>query len=495
MGKALELWFIRRWPSLLSASLFLLAYPPFNCWPVMLFALVPMLHQIRTSDSKEAWKNGYLFGLFVFLGQMYWLYDLANHWIHRPFLALVPWVITAVLEGLFFGWVARLIRHCYLRNWLLLIPVAWAGVEVCRSYFPVVALPWGLVATPLYRAPVLIQTAHFGTIYLVSAWVVLVNVFLTCLTDPSDPGVVGPSKGFRGASVAAIALALSLVSWFVYNMHSPSDPFTMTIGQPGVDMAFGNRHTRSDDLAGNIDQITDVAVKDGSQLLILPEGIYQDSDYPPKPRFRIDRRLPLLFGGERGNGPTYQTAFSFDGRWQYADKTRLVIFGEFVPGRSSFPWIATTFDLPSGDLSASTKGIQTVDVAGVRAGPMLCFEALFPEVSYVEARKGARFIAVMCIDDWYMGTPAPEQLKAASIFRAVETGLPLARSASTGYTLALDGHGNILAELPLKKPGGLRVTLNLPKESPLFPLLPVFPVAALLFSFALPWLPGRKHHA
>jgi len=484
MASRVKAWFLSRWPSLLSAALFSLAYPPFDIWPVMFVALVPMLYQLRTADSKQAWRIGYLFGFLVFLGQQYWLYDLANHWIHRPFLSLVPWVITALLEGLFFGWVARLVRHCYLRGWLLLIPLAWAGVEVCRSYIPVVALPWGLAATPLHHLPLLIQSAHFGTIYLVSAFVLLVNVLATAWIDPKERSKVRPL-----VAVGLVILALSTYQLFA---NVSTTPFPVTVGQPGVDMAFGNRRTRSDDIATNVDSISAKAIADGSRLLVLPEGVGEDDHSPPRPPFRLDRRIPMLFGGQRGTDLVYQTAFAYDGQWTYADKTRLVIFGEFVPGRDTFPWIAKTFDLPSGDLSASQKGVKAVDVSGVKAGPMLCFEGLFPEVSFQQARNGAKFIAVMCIDDWYMGTPAPAQLRAAAFFRAVEVGLPLVRSASLGSTLAIDAHGRLIAEMPLKTPGGLRVNIDLPQTSTYFPPLPVFPVAAMIFALALPWLPKKS---
>ncbi len=66
------------------------------------------------------------------------------------------------------------------------------------------------------------------------------------------------------------------------------------------------------------------------------------------------------------------------------------------------------------------------------------------------------------------------------------------RSASLGSTLAVDAHGSLIAELPLKKPGGLLATIDLPEASTLFPLMPVFPIGSLLFAFVLPWLPRRR---
>lgn len=475
-----------RWPSLLSAALYSLAFPPFNLWPLMFVALVPILTQLRTADSKNAWGIGFVFGSVAFLGQMYFLYALANHWIHRPFLALIPWLLTAAMAGFFYGWTARLIRHCYLRNWLILIPAAWTGIEVFRSYVPVLALPWGLVATPLYRAPILIQSAHYGTIYLVSAFVVLVNVVAALLTDAEERKKWMPP--------AFLASGIFVASVLQYTYDVAATPFMLTVGQPGVDLAFGNPHRRQEEIEFSVDRIAAKALADGSQLVVLPEGIGDDefNRFPPQPPFRVDKRMPMLFGGQRGTGPIFQTAFSFDGKWHWADKTRLVIFGEFVPGRDTFPWIAKTFDLPAADLSASQKGVQAVDVTGVKAGPMLCFEGLFPEISFQQARNGAKFLAVMCVDDWYMGTSAPDQLKAAAFFRAVETGLPLVRSASLGWTLAIDAHGRLIEELPLKKADGLNVTIDLPDTSPTFPLLPVFPACVLVFAMLLPWLPRRE---
>ncbi len=484
MASRVKDWALRRWPSLLSAALFLLAYPPFNFWPLIFVAVVPILHQLTAADSKQAWKIGYLFGFALFLGQMYWLFELANHWLENPFLAFIPFVITALLGGLFFGWVARLIRHCYLRNWLIAVPLAWAGVEVARSYIPVLALPWGLAATPLHHFPLLIQSAHFGTIYLVSGFVVLVNVLVASL-------IISTERVKVRSLVVALA-AIGILSIFQYKSSPASDKFPITVGQGGVDMAFGNPKTKSASIGRNVNQIAAEAKANGSKLLVLPEGIGDDYHTPPQPPFRLDPSMPMLFGGQRGKGPIFQTAFGFDGQWHFADKTRLVIFGEFVPGREAFPFIADTFKLPGGDLSASQIGVKAVEVARIKTGPMLCFEGLFPEVSYQQARNGAKLIAVMCIDDWYMGTPAPDQLTAAAYFRAVEVGLPLVRSASLGTTLALDSHGNTLGQLPLGKPAGLRVNLDLPRESTIFPLLPVFPVATLLFALVLPWLPRRK---
>src|SRR5262249_32003050 len=147
---------------------------------------------------------------------------------------------------------------------------------------------------------------------------------------------------------------------------------------------------------------------------------------------------------------TYQSAFSFDGsKWEHADKNRLVIFGEFVPFRDS--WIIKQFGLAQGDLTPG-QTLGTLDIKGTKVGPLICFEGLFPDLAYRQALAGSRLLAIISIDDWYMGTAAPDQLKSEAVWRAVETGLPLVRSASLGYSLAVDQRGRIVSEAPLKQP-------------------------------------------
>ena len=142
-------------------------------------------------------------------------------------------------------------------------------------------------------------------------------------------------------------------------------------------------------------------------------------------------------------------------------------------------------------IGAGVAGLQAIATAR-RLGAIVTATDVRPAAKEQVQSLGAKFIAVMCIDDWYMGTPAPDQLRAAAFFRAVECGLPLVRSATLGSTLAIDAHGNLLGELPLNKPSALQRTLDLPRDSTVFPLIPVFPIAAAVFAFVLPWLPGRR---
>lgn len=475
---------IRSWPSVLSAGLVLLAFPPFNLGLLVFVGLVPWLISLRGVTGKQAWRSGYGFGFVYGLGQLYWIAQLTGHWVGSIALGIVPWVLATILYAIYFGWAAVLMRHCWARDWPWAIPLVWAGIEAFRSYIPMFAFPWGLLATPLWPYTPLIQSAHYGSIYFVGAWVLLANVVVALLVS----GAEYRQLRLLGAGFFLVA-ALSIAG---LGREAETEKFPVTVGQPGVDLAFGDRTRQAEIVQDNVGRIAAKAAEDGSKLLVLPEGLMATPRMPPVLPFVRPPDLPVLLGGQRGTGPVYQSAFAFDGRrWQYADKTHLVIFGEYVPGRETFPFIAEAFHMPSGDMVPGKEGVKAFDISGTKVGPVICFEALFPDVAFRQALNDSRLLAVISVDDWFMDGNAPDQLKAGTVWRAVETGLPVVRSATQGATLACDGHGRILAELPMLKPGGLRIDIPLPKTSPTFRGLAIFPLATVVFALAIPWIRSR----
>lgn len=460
------------WEPLASAILLALGFA--GLWPLVFVALVPWFISLRAATPRQAWNRGYALGLLFSLTQLWWLGDLAYKWTGSPVLGVVPWLAASLLSAVYYGLLGRLVRSCYALNALWAIPLVWAGMEAFRSYIPVLAFPWALIAEPLVGTPA-IGLAWFGTIYLASAFVVAVNLI------PLWRG----RRWLYAASVLGGAYALFNV-WMLNARPAMQTKTThraiVAAGQIGVDMAFEEDPDMK--IALSVDALVKEAVSKGVDLLVLPEGITRGgASIPPKTRFDVPERPALVFGGQRGEGTVYQSAFAHDARgWSFADKTRLVIFGEFVPGRDYFPFLQSAFRLPGGDLSAG-KELATVRAAGRTVGPLICFEALFPDLALRQARAGSTLLAVMSIDDWF-ALPARERLAQASRWRAVEAGLPLVRAGSLGRTMIVTAEGTVMAEAPY---GERRLVVGYPTgiRGP-FPLVWLFPVVALGSLLAIP---------
>jgi apolipoprotein N-acyltransferase len=434
-----------------SALLLLAAFPPFDLRLLVFVALVPWLRAFPYGSRKEVRQAGLTFGFLFIAGQMAWVGMLTERWVGGLLMAVVP-VLTAGLVGMLYFWLlAFLMNRCCRSGRMFLLPLAWAGVEILRAYMPVVAFPWGLISTPLARFPALIGLASFLTIFGVGAWVVTVNI-----------AVAGAIRT-RRIPIAATAFSLVglAVSLLLYSRPISGRDVKVLIGQPGVDMAFTEPVLARAEVATAATSLIETGDAQGDDLIVLPEGICHVPDSTPTNlAFPMPKHAAVLFGAERGRSPAFQSAITWDGAWHVADKTRLVIFGEFVPARAYLPFL-DSFKLPSGDLQAGDK-VTALKAGTLTVGPMVCFEELFPDVGLHQKWNGSQLLAVISMDDWFRDTPAWEQLRDSCVFRAVETGLPLVRSATTGSSLAIDARGRVIAEA---KPGiysGLEVTVKAP---------------------------------
>jgi apolipoprotein N-acyltransferase len=128
-----------------------------------------------------------------------------------------------------------------------------------------------------------------------------------------------------------------------------------------------------------------------------------------------------------------------------------------LPGES---WLAPVF----GD-AAGWKKVEEAPEAGPLRGaftltPVLCYEALFPDL--VASRRSPDSVAIvnMADDGWVAGDTATRQLTAFATFRAIEQRLTLIRVAHGGLSVVVDPFGRRAETLPLDAYATARVSVQ-----------------------------------
>ncbi len=164
-------------------------------------------------------------------------------------------------------------------------------------------------------------------------------------------------------------------------------------------------------------------------------------------------RLEQSPGGERRFYNALQ-AVSPDGVITASyDKVHLVPFGEYLPlaswlERLGLRQFVTT---PGGFEAGSARTIMTVQGLPPFL-PLICYEAIFPEaVRGLEERP--QLLVNVTNDAWFGTTFGPYQHFEQARMRAVESGLPLVRSANTGISAVVDPYGRVLREIALGESG------------------------------------------
>lgn len=161
------------------------------------------------------------------------------------------------------------------------------------------------------------------------------------------------------------------------------------------------------------------------------------------------------------------------------DKHHLVPFGEYVP----FAWLAGKVGLTA--LAAQLNWFSGGSGPRILTGdglppylPLICYEAIFP--GDVQAETGRPdWLVHITNDAWFGKFSGPFQHLVQVRARAIEQGLPVARSANTGVSAIIGPHGRVLWSLPLGEAGSFDARLPAPLAATPYVKLGEWPWLAL----------------
>jgi apolipoprotein N-acyltransferase len=454
------------WPGLSSEELF--QGGPSE--PLAFLGLVPLLVRLEAASARRAFWLGYLAGLAFFGAALFWLTEVMTTFGRLPMLAAVP-ILLLLLAFLALFWAAPLglaLRLERLLGWrrVWTLPLLWVAFELLRNHV-LTGFPWANLGYTQVRGLWLAQLAALGGVYLV-AWVVVLGN--TCLT-------VAWGWLRRRTRPARLELAWVLV-WLLVLGLAGLWAGARLAGPAAPEDA---RRVRAAVVQGNLDErarlrgaaaqrwvletlweVSRSAIQEqGARLVIWPEGTLPEALWGEAPELHPQAGRPPPLPAEwvlgaltrqvvDGETRQWNSAWLFDGRLQAVaryDKVHLVPFGEYVPLASILPW---RWFVPEG-VSFFTPGeqVRPLEARAGRLGVLICYEAIFPELTRALVKEGAELLVNITNDAWFGRTSAPWQHLAMSRMRAIEADRFMLRAANTGVSAIIDPRGRVLAELPL----------------------------------------------
>lgn len=135
------------------------------------------------------------------------------------------------------------------------------------------------------------------------------------------------------------------------------------------------------------------------------------------------------------------------------DKFHLVPFGEYMPLENLIP-IGPIVGF-SGFIHGPGPKTFSLNPEGNTPlppySPLVCYEIIFP--GKVTNPDKPDWIVNVTNDGWYAISPGPHQHLGHAVYRAIEEGLPVVRSANTGISAIIDPVGRKTLEIPLSQTG------------------------------------------
>ena len=471
-GAASVLGFVDSRPRLAALGCGLVAatgFPPLALWPIALVGIAGLAWLVwRSSGWKQAALIGWLFG-FSHL-------TLANNWIATAFTfqakmpAALGWaavpllcVYLAVFPAIATGLAKVLAPRAALAAFAPMLGACWILGEWLRSWV-FTGYPWPPLSLALLgdwsRPGAAIALPVTGTYALSGILIALVALVLAALAK----------RRWFGAGLLLVLVAAAML-WDAPARQEGTLPFTLVqpnIGQDEINDPgqFEAQFQRQAALSRPM-RATD------RRLVLWAEGSLPDYLEPGYPQRYYDQltagadpafargRIASALGegglvlvgvntleiGEVGGSAqaigAYNTVLAIDERGAIRiryDKAHLVPYGEYLPMRAMLEPLGLA-RLSAGSLDfIPGPGPRTVDLGQWgKAGVQICYEIVFSG-QVVDRDRRPDYIFNPSNDGWF-GTWGPPQHLAQARMRAIEEGLPVLRSTTTGISAVIDAHG------------------------------------------------------
>ncbi|MGV6820407.1 MAG: apolipoprotein N-acyltransferase [Parvularcula sp.] len=460
-----------------------LGLAPYDFFPATVLALAVLVPLSSVTDpaaspGRSGFYTGWAFGFGYFAASMYWL-AFAFLVQADQFAWMIPVVVPLFMGflGLFVGlplWVVGRLRWRGLSRTLLLVALL-SGFEFARGHI-LTGLPWNLFGQSLAGSVVMPQFAAWVGPYGLSVIVILAG----CLIG-SGWGCDG--NGFQWkAPAAGLALLVGLLGFGSVRLALggpvEASPITVAIMQPNVPQREKmDPVANADHFRRLLDATAKALPKAGEAYAIWPENAYpflaQTEDAPGYFAELFPAQAGIISGTYRTWDDAGQTRFGnsavFFGPTARGekpvtalyDKHHLVPFGEYLPLKGLLKALRLSQLAPVEDGFSPGPGPAIIEVGSSRVAPLICYEDVFPLALYPRGER-PDWLVVVTNDAWFGDNAGPRQHLHLARLRAIESGLPMARSANTGISALIDPYGRILAEIPLYQTGQIVEALPRP---------------------------------
>jgi len=490
------------WRTLLSSLLIVFAFPPWDFSPLIWVALIPWFLALERAGTKtNAFIQAVWFSFFMSIGGFYWVAHVLQQFGNLPWpLAILGLLLFALFNELqflvfapLFVSVQKYLRTCTSALWIvaagLFSGLLYTGLDWILPKLFVDTLGHAFYASKLLR-----QSTDIGGPAILTLAVFLVNfsvwAFYSQLKKRQQPSIWPAFRMNIPHVIVSVVYVGSLLTYGYFREKFVTEQIDKTPRTVQLGVVQGNigdfekvaaeRGFRGagEKILETMFTLSDQALSTNPKLdaLVWPETTYPSTFRTPDTaeelyrdqrveRFARERGVPILFGGyDHSSGKDYNAFFFLapngetGSDLQIYRKHILLLFGEYIPGseqikliRQIFPQVANFGRGIGPEVLTIPNTTKKPKTDKVKVGPIICYEALFPNYIIAAARQGSQMILNITNDSWFGPYGEPQLHLALSAFRSIETRLPQVRSTNTGISALILPNGEIVQQTGVSK--------------------------------------------
>lgn len=472
------------------------------------FSFVPLFYTVITKSGDKfryALGRGFLFGFIYHIFIYYWFLwfyplDYVNlTGASSVAVVCLAWFGISAVHGVLWciPFVCSHFAKKITKNSFFISLITIVGIIAAQKLTQIseLSFPWTRVSLGQYKATALIQSASiFGTDG-VDMLILVINALITIAVLSEH------KKRIAVSAVAAVIFCANLGFGIIKTNQQPNGN-KITILTVQASITQDEKWSSDGDTVcyDAYSSLTKENISDDVDLVLWPESavpkVYKNenalSQYKKLSK-EID--VPLLAGIilKTSKGNTNNTLLiDQNGLQSTYTKRQMVPFGEYMPYKKIlsklFPMLTELNIIEDDYISGDSAAIM--QVAGGKVGNIICFESIYPSLTRQSVLDGAEIMVEATNDSWLKDSPAMQQHLAHGVFRSVESGRYLIRSANSGISAVIDSHGNIKSQLDVNEQGVIIDTVYFNSQQTPYTtmgdiLFPICAVAALTGFFIL----------
>ena len=450
-----------------------LSLPPYNFLFInfVTFSLffIFLLKKKKLLNKKKGFTYGWFFGFGYFLSNLYWITISLTFDENFSFLIPVALILIPSFLAIFYGLAIYLL---FLFNIskpisnLFLFSLLIGTVEFLRGIV-LTGFPWNLIAYSFSNYLEILQIISFIGTY---AFNMLSISFFTI------PAIFILRESKKEIFVCIFFLLSPIILYFSGSSKIKTFQSFELIQNAHVIRAIGsnidlNKFFGNEDTTSVINELIELSEPnlEMQTLFIWPEGIIPNINQSElknykflfKDKFNENHLLGIginSYRNDKGKDIFYNSLSFFDNEINLIDtynKVNLVPFGEFLPFEKILGNLGLKSLTNNYQSYSSGKKREIINIVqnnfNIKLLPLICYEIIYSGKIFNSSEFD--YIINISEDGWFGKSIGPHQHFTHSIYRAIESGKYLIRSANNGVAAIINPMGVVEKKIPLGDSG------------------------------------------
>ncbi len=450
-----------------------LSLPPYNYLFINFITIglffIFIFQKKHSTKKKYSFSYGWFFGFGYFLTNLYWISISLT--FDKNFSFLIPFTLIFIplFLGIFYGIATYFFFIIKVKNPLsnlFLFSLLFGLCEFLRGNI-FTGFPWNLIAFSFSENVEILQILSFIGTY---------GFNILCISFFASPTIFILRENKKEIFLCVFFLLSPIILYLVGSSNIKSFQSLDIINNDYVIRTVGSkieleRFYGNTDTVKVIDELIEISQPDQETktIFLWPEGIIPNVNQAEikNYEFLFDKKFNqnhLLVIGinqfERDDNKIffYNTLSVYDHKLNLISdykKVKLVPFGEFLPFESILRKIGLKSLTNNYQSFTSGKNRKTLFINkekfNLKILPLICYEIIYTGNIYKTSNFD--FIINISEDGWFGNSIGPHQHFSHSVFRAIESGKYILRSANNGISAIINPTGKVESKIELGQSG------------------------------------------